>query len=112
MPEPTEILKQTGQGIAHSNTEATSPFISEVPNESQRLETVTKELQGVSPEIKPAGPNIPVQTNHEATTATVTPITMPAAEESVDKAATPWWKNILRMRQQQQEEKEELPDAA
>lgn len=115
MPGPNEILQQTGQ-----NTEPVIPQpVGEAGiapiNEAQSLSDVHTQLADLQVQSV-GGPHTLPTTNHEATTATVTPITMPVAEEPVDKTATPWWKNLLHMRQQkqqeQQEQKEELPNAA
>ena len=112
MPGPNEALQQTGPQIKPTIPESVEKTGVSRIDENQVLSGVQSQLADLQVHSV-GGPHTIPETNHETTTATVTPITMPAPEESVDKTATPWWKNMLHMRQQkQQEQKEELPHAA
>ena len=123
MPDPTEILKQTGPQIEPTiPTPVGEAGIAPI-NEAQSLSDVHSQLADLQVQSVGGPHTLPI-TNHEATTGVVSSINMPAAEKSVDKTATPWWQNILHIRQQkqqevvkaetviQQEQKEELPHAA
>jgi hypothetical protein len=105
MPDPTEILKQTGPQIEPTIPAPVGEAGITPINEAQSLSDVHAKLANLQVQSV-GGPHTIPETNHEATTTTVKPITMPAPEEPVDKTTTPWWKNILHTRQREQQEEQ------
>ena len=109
MPGPNEVLQKTGPQIepiipVPVGEAGVSPI-----DEAQVLSNVQSQIADL-PHV--GGPHTVPETNHEVTTATATPITMPGKEEQTDPKTTHFWNNIFKTKRTEQEEQEGIKDAA
>ena len=112
MPEPTEIIQPAGQHTEPIIPEAVAKAGLKPVNEAKDLSDIHAQLADLQVQSV-GGPDTVPTTNHEATTATVTPINMPAPDVPTDTKTTHWWNNMFQTKHtEQQGEKEELPNAA
>lgn len=106
MPGPNEVLQRTGSGVAPVIPEAVRQAGVTPVNEAQELQRVHESL--ADQQVRHAGAAVPVVTDHNITTGTISPITI-STEEPTDKKTTHWWD--FRRRKKLQEQGKETQDA-